>query len=421
MAGGAPARGVGPALKIGAWLVMWNLILKRSSRPGDEAGSRAPSKTLQILCLCLGGSDAGPHREELRGCLGADPDWVGLAALANAYLVAPALWLALDRKGLLPDIPDDFSTYLAAIYRANAIRTDAMRRQARQVCAALNGSGIIPLVLKGGGRLFEPEPRGSVGARMMADIDLLVEPPRHDIALAILRRLGYLVVDEPQGRLSHATTLRHSGEPVAIDLHREIGPQRDFIPLADALAAAIPVNDAECRLRLLSPTHRAMHVFFHSQIHDRGHMSGVVPLRHLEDFAWIVTRHATAIDWRAIAAACDALRLHGPWDAWLYLAERCLGVAVAMPVRQPGRARLHYRRCLAQLDHPAFRSIVRLAIAVTEPLSYANITFTHDCGASRRSLLRVRVVETLRLFGKYRHRVPQRLVAAIRDARERGQ
>ena len=382
---------------------------KRASGQGGT-----PSETLRLLCRCLG---AAEPPETLRRRLGEETGWVPLAAAANAYLVAPALWRALARKGLLPSVPGDFRDYLAAIHDANAIRAATMRDQARRAVAALNEAGIAPLILKGGARLFE-EQAADGPARMMADLDLLAPAGRFDAALAALRALGYAEADEPAERDRHSVTLRRQGEPAAIDLHRDIGPQRDFLGLAAAIAAAVPVAGEACRLFMLSPTHRVMHLFFHAEIHDRGHARGAIPLRALDDFAAIAARDASAIDWASIARAADRLRLGGAWDAWLVLAARCLGVDVPPP-RRPLRAALHYRRCLFQLDHARLGAALRAAIAVTEPLAYANIDYRYGCGASRSRLWRARARETLRLFGKYRHRVPRRLAAALRDSDER--
>lgn len=392
-------------------MLMRNAIARRSSSD-RKAERHAPSESLRLLGLCLA---HGPGRPA--PLPGRDVDWVGLAAVANAFLMAPALWRALEQQGLLSQVPDDFRDYLAAIYDANATRTEAMRAQLRRVLAALNACGIAPLLLKGAARLFETSPEAGC-ARMMADLDLLVEAPQREAALAALGRLGYEITDPPLGRRLHATTLRHPGEPAALDLHRDVGPQHDFIPLAAAVAAAVPSADGPWRWRLLAPTHRVMHAFFHAQIHDRGHAAGVVPLRALEDFAWIVARYGTAIDWLAIGRACDRLRLRRPWDAWAYLAERCLGTSVALPLRQPRRARLHYRRCLWQFDHRRAASALRFGLALTAPFSYATIDYKYGCGASWIGLLRARAIETLRLVGKYRHRIPQRLAAAIRDAQD---
>jgi hypothetical protein len=369
------------------------------------------SQGFKLLCLCL---SASPERVATAFAEGVD--WVRLAAIASAHLVAPALWLALDRKGLLPAVPDDFRDYVSAIYRANETRMAAMREQARAAIASLNASGIAPILLKGAARLFEETEVGC--GRMMADLDLLVEEPHFDAALAALRRLGYEVVDghDPQSREFHATTLRRSGAPFAIDLHRDIGPQRRFIPLAEAVAGARPLQADACELRLLAPTHRVMHLFFHAQIHDRGHVAGIIPLRHLEELAWVVVRHGPAIDWPGIERACDRLRLSGPWQAWLHLAEVCLGMRIAMAAPPTLRARLHCRRCLFQLDHRWAGAALRRAIAVSEPLSFANMDYRYGCGASRGGLFRARVREMLRLLGKYRLRLPRRLAAAFRDA-----
>lgn len=383
-------------------------------KPNRPTGARrARSDSVRTLCLCL--SEAGTA-EALRAKLASGTDWVALAAAANHYLVAPALWRAFERKRLLPSLPEDFRDYLAAIERANAIRAETMRGQARRAAAALNAAGIAPLILKGGARLFE-EIAGAGGARMMADLDLAVTPEQQEAALAALARLGYAVADAPHDQPRHSLTLRHPGEAAAIDLHRDIGPQRDFIPLADAFARATPIAGETCRILLLSPTHRVMHLFFHAQIHDRGHAAGILPLRALDDFAAIIARHGPAVDWAVITLAVERLRLEQAWDAWLLLAERCLGTRTLHPLRRR-RAALHYHRCFFQLDHDRLDAAVRAGLALTAPLAFATIDYRYGCGARRLGLFAARARETLRLLGKYRHRVPQRLAAALRDTRE---
>jgi Uncharacterised nucleotidyltransferase len=392
------------------------LIVDRPAEAHGTPRRSAPSESLRILCLCLGALHAPAAPETLRRAVEQGVDWVGLATLANAHLVGPALWIAFERHAMLPDLPGDFRDYLGAIHRANAIRLETMRSQAGRAFAALNAGGIAPLVLKGGARLVEAMPEAG---HMMADLDLLVEQQRFDAALAALGRLGYRRAEEDGDQPRHAVTLRHPDELAAIDLHRDIGPQRDFIPLAEAVRSAAPMTVEGCRLRLLSPTHRVMHVFFHSQIHDRGQIGGVVPLRPLEHFAWLVARHGQAVDWTGIARACSSLRLRAAWEAWLYLADRCLATGAAVPMRPTRGARLHYRRCLLQADLPRVNAVLRAAGAVTGPFSYATITYKYRCGGSRLGLYRARLAEGLRLIRKYGHRLPQRLAAAIRDAQER--
>ena len=373
------------------------------------------SASFRLLCLCLEpGADAAAG-ERLRRVLSAGVDWVALAAIGNAHLMVPALYRALGGKGLLTDVPDDFRDYLAAIYEANAGRMRAIRGQAGRALAALNAAGIAPVVLKGGAQLFEAEP-GEAEARMMADLDLLVDEAHFAAALAALGRLDYRPVPVPEGRRFHATTLIHGGEPVCIDLHRDIGPQHDLLPLREALREVIALSTGQCRLHILSPTHRIMHGFFHSQIQNRGHLAGALPLRHLQDFALIAGRHRAAIDWTAIGEACARLRLSGAWEAFVHLAKRCLGAEPALAAGSSHAARRHYRRCLFQLDHPRLRAVLHLAMAASEPLSYANIDYKYRCRGSRARLLRARASELARLLGKYRHRVPRRIAAALRDA-----
>ena len=390
------------------------MIPSHSADSQGTTGGAAASECLRILCLGLSAPRVSGSADALRREFRSGVDWVALAALANAHLVGPALWLAFDRSGLLSELPDDFRDYLGAIHRANAVRLETMRGQALRAFAALNAAGIAPLMLKGGARLVET---GSEAGHMMADLDLLVEEACFDDALEVLRRLGYEAVPEAVGERHHAVTLRHAREIAAIDLHRDIGPQRDFIPLSEAIASAVPMVVDGASLRLLSPTHRVMHVFFHSQIHDRGQSGGAVPLRAMEHFAWLVARHGSAIDWPHISRICDRLGLDGAWQAWLYLSERCLG-AGALPMQPTRGARLHYRRCLLQLDHPWIEAALRGALGMTEPLSYAHITYKYRCHG-RLGLLRARFAECRRLIGKYRHRIPWRLAAAMRDAQGR--
>ena len=106
-------------------------------------------ETMSLLGRCL-----APGRENLNGLLAdrlASPgtDWKRLMLIASGHYLAPALGLALKRRGLSDLSPGEIREILEAAELLNRERNALLYRQLLAIVRGLNSAGIAPLLLKG--------------------------------------------------------------------------------------------------------------------------------------------------------------------------------------------------------------------------------------------------------------------------------
>lgn len=150
-----------------------------------------------------------------------------------------------------------------------------------EVTAAFRAEGIPTILLKGAALRDWPSPDP---ARRSGDVDLLVPPDRFDDAERVLERLGFesraldgLPYDRPVPAHSWA------GGPYGtrIDLHRTlIGVRASPELLWDVLASETEEIDlGSCRVTVLAPAARAMHVALHAAQHGKNEAQPLDDLR----------------------------------------------------------------------------------------------------------------------------------------------
>ena len=110
--------------------------------------------------------------------------WQALVDLAVAHEVLPPLVFALNQRALLPPVPKGLgdqaraahvTNRLAVAYQEHSNRQADLREQLKLALAALNGKGIVPVLLKGAAHLTLAQPEWHQ-ARGMRDLDILVSP-----------------------------------------------------------------------------------------------------------------------------------------------------------------------------------------------------------------------------------------------------
>lgn len=311
---------------------------------------------LDFIGRCLNPA-AGPeaastlHADIVAGGL----DWMAVVATANQHLLAPALWAGLRDKALTGHLPEDLRDYLHALYQLNGQRNVYLRQQLEETVRQLNAAGIAPVLLKGAAALLAGG--SDPAARMMMDLDILV--PRQDLqaALDALHALGYRADDRPQidyARHHHCPPLFRAGDYGSLEVHQELllPTAAPILPTAAAWARVENLEAAGLGVKVLSPTHQALYNVLHAQIADLHHAAGTIDLRSLHNLAVLQAAWGEAIDWREIRAAMDCHGKGAVLRAYLYLAQRLLGMAPPAGLRPSWRSRCHYARCRAQLRWP---------------------------------------------------------------------
>jgi hypothetical protein len=320
--------------------------------------------------------------------------WPATIALANAHLLAPALFAALAAGGALDAMPAHVRDYLLHLYRANRQRNRLARHQLVEIVRELNREGIEPLLLKGALTLVS-EPRFDPGSRMLADLDFAVPQRATQPALRALHRLGYRVRDQyPPGHHAYAEFVR-AGSPAAIDLHFELIDQPYILPVEEVWRRARQEQRFGA-FRVPWPTHRILHNVLHAQIHHRGaYYHAALDLRQLHDLAHLSRAYGPGVHWEYVRERLDRHRLATPLLSYLWAAHRMLGAPWPYARPPPRPARLHFAACRAQLRHPVLRRIGAPWGNVAAALAWHRMAFKYGTlGRHRRRWAHLRRVLT---------------------------
>ena len=291
--------------------------------------------------------------------------WPHVVAVAGGYYVTPSLWLGLVAARLDSGLPDDARHYLQALYEMNLRRNSALLAQLDEAVDALNGAGVAPLLLKGAAYLKLAIHRAA-GARVLADLDILIPLDSADAARRALARIGYdPVAGHPPRPKHHLVPLVRAGGVAAIELHvaAVVGPVQHVLPTADVWRQS--VEHASGRFSVSSPSHAVLHRFVHDQIVDRYDAQRTVSLRSLSDLLALDRYYGSAVDWIAIRDRAN-LAGYGPsFKNYLYVASRLAGLNMPLSMAFGVREAAHLRLCESVVRWNAARA----AFGVLDALS----------------------------------------------------
>ncbi|GAB4182668.1 MAG: hypothetical protein Tsb0017_05900 [Geothermobacteraceae bacterium] len=289
-----------------------------------------------------------------------------MLSLANRERVTPLWALQLKRHGLLDRAPKDLQDYLLELLQANRERNRAMLAAMDEMAQRLTTAGSTVIALKGGAALTD-DLYGDIGARILGDIDLLIDPDLLPETPGLLKQLGYLWDPEqeriwrslPQAASRHFPRAHLPGTPVAVELHyRLLSRQGDLWNTDELFAAAIP--SPLPHIRLLCPETRLAHNVIHALTSELAWARSHLELRDLAEFAWLWRRD------RPTAATGQMLRgrsLALPAHCYARLAADLFRLDLPDAMTRGTRTR-HLARFLARLEgqlHP-LRARLNLAL-----------------------------------------------------------
>ena len=225
------------------------------------------------------------------------PGWEALIRRAREAELIGALAFRLHERGIIDRVPDGpRAHFIAARIKSTALEA-AMRRETREIAAALRGVDAPVVLLKGAAYLLAELPPSH--GRFFSDVDILV--PRHALASveSALMLSGFATThlhpyDQRYYRrwLHELPPMQHVKRLTVVDVHHTLAPVAGRMqPDAAALfRAAIPLRRPEW-LWVLDPADMVLH----SATHLFGNEDVTHGLRDLVDIDALL-RHFTEAD-----------------------------------------------------------------------------------------------------------------------------
>jgi hypothetical protein len=306
----------------------------------------------QLCRLLTHSASYGAYSRDLYASF-SDQFWIEFTELANRSLVTPAVWLALQNSHLTALVPSGYQDYLRASYEWNVARNGAIQDELTLAISALNELSIIPVLLKGASYIKDGT-YPTIGARILGDLDILVEADHIGAAVQVFQSLGYSPAGIP-GRSykchHHTEPLMKSGCQAYVEIHREAvaGPLACVLPARDIISDAQVYENGYSTYAVPSPTHSATISFLHSQITDGCDATARINIRSLMDLAQLNNRYRGSINWDGMLDTMEAHGLSNPLRNYFYSLEQFAGLATSSQRKVYIRQKFHFMLVNASL------------------------------------------------------------------------
>ena len=318
--------------------------------------------------------------------------------LANNTLTTPFLIDLVERPG--QSVPEDVKAFVRDIYRRNALRNDRLKAQLEEAVAALNARDVIPVLLKGSAILATAASERRA-TRIMADLDLLVDPEQAETALQVLADLDYQShFRAPPGSQKQYSDLKRARDVGMIDLHQEApGPGYFYRPSGKLLAHCMPISVGSGTAYLPTTTFQAFMLIIHDQFQDDDYWVGEVDVRHLMELRDLANSEE-GIDWSSLMSFAPSCLARNAIAKQLLALSELLGVDVPAELRKGFVPWLQFRRLLLQSRFPIARWPL-LSVALVDYRNYRReLGADYQTDARRNATLTLPRADTLRhLFG----------------------
>jgi hypothetical protein len=299
-----------------------------------------PAENWEVLIACL------------RGEPPADADWEAIVEVANRTLLTPGLFDALSRASRLDVLPDEERTYLDFIHGCNLERNTRLRTQLVEAVGRLNSVGVEPTLLKGAVRLF-CDPDGRLGSRMTRDLDLNVDEHEAEAAMKCLVDIGYQDLVETRG-------MGRPQDVGALELRQRPGAGSAAYLRREHDKPPVIVERAGVRVKIPSPTSRALHWIVHDLIKEGDYWRGRIDIRHLYDLAELA-RTEEGVDWRYLRDIMPNQLGRNVIETQMLTLHRLFGSDIPLDLRSRKVVHFQHWRRMFTARHPLVGVPLRIA------------------------------------------------------------
>ena len=184
------------------------------------------SDALFFIGKCLSLRSVPDNTDDVRQTIRSGAvDWEQIVWVSTGQFVFSALYLQLNRTGLLSELPSDLVEYMKEFADLNRERNHKIIDQAIEITKLLNENGITPVFLKGTAHLLDGLYE-DIAERQVGDIDLLVNESEMVRVAEILITSGYTPLGEYDPRdfkaTKHYPRLQNFNRVASVEVHRQI-------------------------------------------------------------------------------------------------------------------------------------------------------------------------------------------------------
>jgi putative nucleotidyltransferase-like protein len=344
------------------------------NRPARHYVRRFPLFSLAHL-LCCSAS------EKEVGFRFSANEWQALIRTAESREVAGSVHLAIQRLGLQSQVLPEFQEYCALYFKMCKARNQRLRLVAQEVSEHAARVGSICVLLKGAAMLALGNEE-MLGVWTMRDVDVLVPHEAQESVAEALRGCGYQTGSPDPSTSHYATPLIHPEKKIWVELHTDVGMQRNVLSSEDLLASPVVANGQ----LVPRPIHMILHNCYNSQIQDRAFEFGIIPFKSLVQLDWLLRNQKIhRMDWdefwfRMRKCGCaNIARSHLELSHWL------LGSPLPDLDAPTLSVHLHLQRCVMQLRYPLITHLCKFWGAATPNLN--PVCFEYQTGRRQSRLI----------------------------------
>lgn len=262
-------------------------------------------------------------------------EWELIIAIANRYLLVPALYVSLKEKNLYDGLEDKIlQEYLFEIYKLNKQRNESILVQVEEICEILKDIDVKPILLKGVSALSEQHFNDNA-QRSMMDIDILVPKDKIFESISLVKDYSYKEIDSSiklGDNWHHYKRLYREDRATSLELHRFIISGKSLSYTADFNYETDTNNSKSIDNALvLEPTYEFFYTFLHSEVAHNYH-DVIISLRHLHHGAIFLDKYKDVIDFKRLENYIEKYNLVKIWYEYLYLLKKLFLIDIPIEI-----------------------------------------------------------------------------------------
>lgn len=236
---------------------------------------------------CLSLDEHPEFRDEIIQHISDDSvNWQEFVQLCSNHLILPVIYLKFQSHDILSILPIGLPEFLSEIFHLNLNRNEKILKQLQEILLLLNKHEIYPVLLKGAGNIIGGL-YTSPGERMLGDIDFLVSEDEYLNAARLLEDDGYshnLPSYFDVKDMTHYPRLYKTGVLADVEIHRlPVTFKYTGLFNTDIIDREKKAISKDFSCFVLSNKHKVINNFIHTQLSNKGHLYGIIPLRDLYD------------------------------------------------------------------------------------------------------------------------------------------